>query len=134
VDSIVSAYSALQSVRSALLGLQRDQANYGALVTDGRDTGTVVFPEADLKFFLTATAEVRAERRYKELLRKGEAVLYEDILAKIRERDRLDSGREIAPLKEPIGAIHFDTSYMTEGEVVDQLTAIVRNRIAQDIF
>jgi cytidylate kinase len=126
VDVIVSAYSALKSVRGALLGLQRDQANHGNLVTDGRDTGTVVFPDADAKFFLTAAAEARAERRYKELLKKGEAVLYSDILAQIRERDRADSGREASPLKEPIGSINVDTSCMTEDEVVDQLAAVVR--------
>jgi len=131
VDKVVSAFSALQSVREALLGLQRAQADYGNLVTDGRDMGTVIFPKADLKFFLTATPKARAERRYKELLKKGEAVLYNEVLAQIRERDRMDSGREIAPLKEPIGSIYLDTSYMSEDEVVDQLTVIVRGRIQE---
>jgi len=133
VDEIVSAYSALKSVREALVGLQRDQANYGDLIADGRDMGTVVFPKADVKFFLTAAPEARAERRYKELLKKGEAVLYGEILAQIRERDRIDSGREFAPLKEPIGSIHFDTSCMTEDEVVDRLAGIVRGRMNQEI-
>ena len=132
VDDVVSAYSALKSVREALLELQRDQANHGSLVTDGRDVGTVVFPEADVKFFLTATPETRAERRYKELLKKGEAVLYDEILTRIRERDRVDIGREFAPLKEPLDAIHVETSNMTEDEVVNQLTAIVRNIMARD--
>jgi len=127
IDGIVSAYSTLESVRKALLGLQRDQANYGNLVTDGRDMGTVVFPKADAKFFLTAVPEARAERRYKELLKKGEIVLYSEVLAQIRERDRTDGGREFAPLKEPRGSIHVDTSFMSEGEVVEQLTAIVRD-------
>jgi len=132
VDEVVSAYSAIKSVRDALLGLQRDQANHGDLVTDGRDMGTVVFPYADVKFFLTATPETRADRRYRELLRKGEIVLYNEVLTQIRERDRIDAGREIAPLKEPIGSIHVETSYMTEEEVVDQLTAIVRSRMTQE--
>ena len=129
VDEIVSAYSALKLVREALFGLQRDQANYGDLVTEGRDMGTVVFPEADVKFFLTAAPEARAERRYKELLKKGEPVLYDEILTQIRERDRIDSGRELSPLKESIDSICVDTSCMTEDEVVDQLTAIVRSRM-----
>jgi len=130
-DEVVSAYSALKPVREALLGLQRNQVNYGNLVTDGRDMGSIVFPEADVKFFLTATPEARAERRYKELLKKGEAVLYNEILTQIRERDRADSGREIAPLKESVGSIHVDTSFMSEDEVVNQLTAIVRGRITK---
>ncbi|MCL2009329.1 MAG: (d)CMP kinase [Synergistaceae bacterium] len=126
VDSVVSAYSALKPVRGALLGLQRDQANHGNLVTDGRDMGTVVFPEANVKFFLTATPEARAERRYKELLKKGEPALYDEVLAQMRERDRIDAGREFAPLKEPIDSIHVDTSDMTVDEVVDRLTDIVK--------
>ena len=133
VDEIVSAYSALKPVREALLGMQRDQANYGNLIADGRDMGTVVFPNAAVKFFLTAAPEVRAERRYKELLKKGEAVLYDEVLAQIRERDHIDSGREFAPLKEPIGSIYLDTSYITENEVVDQLVIVVRGRMVQEI-
>ena len=132
VDGLVSSYSSIKPVREALLGLQRDQANYGNLVTEGRDTGTVVFPGADVKFFLTATPEARAERRYKELLKKGEAVLYDEILAQIRERDRMDTGREIAPLKEPAGSIRVDTSSMSEDEVVDHLTAVVHSRMIQE--
>jgi cytidylate kinase len=129
VDSVVSLYSAVKPVREALLGLQRDQANHGDLVTDGRDTGTVISPGADVKFFLTAAPEARAERRYKDLLKKGEAVLYDEVLTQIRERDRIDSAREFAPLKEPMGAIRVDTTCMTEEEVVDQLTAMVRARM-----
>jgi len=132
VDGLVSLYSSIKPVREALLGLQRDQVNYGNLVTEGRDTGTVVFPGADVKFFLTATPEARAERRYKELLKKGEAVLYDEILAQIRERDRMDTGREIAPLKEPAGSIRVDTSSMNEDEVVDHLTAVVHSRMIQE--
>jgi len=132
VDDVVSAYSALKPVREALLELQRSQVKYGNLVTDGRDMGTVVFPEADVKIFLTATPETRAERRYKELLKKGEAVLYNEVLAQIRERDRLDSDREVAPLKKPRGSVCLDTSCMSEDEVVNQLTAIVRGITTQE--
>ena len=126
VDGVVSSYAALRTVRDSLLDMQQSQANYGDLIVDGRDTGTVVFPKADVKFFLTASAEARAERRYRELLKKGEAVVYKEILARIHERDRSDRNREIAPLREPKGAIHVDTSQMSEDEVVNELSFIVR--------
>jgi cytidylate kinase len=129
VDRVVSGYAALKTVRDALLDLQRAQAEYGDLIVDGRDTGTVVFPNADLKFFLTASPEARAERRYKELLKKGEAVVYKEVLAQIHERDRTDSSREVAPLREPLGAIHIDTSLIAENEVVNELVFIIQNRI-----
>lgn len=127
VDRIVAKYAALKTVRSALLGLQREQAQYGDLIVDGRDAGTVIFPEADVKFFLTASPEARAKRRYKELLKKGEAVLYQEVLTQIHERDRADSSRKVAPLREPLGAIHVDTSAMTEEEVVNELAFIIQN-------
>ncbi|MDR1978717.1 MAG: (d)CMP kinase [Synergistaceae bacterium] len=130
VDRVVSGYAALKTVRNALLNLQREQAEYGDLIADGRDTGTVVFPEADLKFFLTASPEARAERRYKELLRKGEAVLYKEVLTQIHERDRADSNREVAPLREPVEAIRLDTSSMAEDEVVNELAFIIQSRMA----
>jgi cytidylate kinase len=129
VDCIVSGYAALKTVRDALLGLQREQAKHGDLIVDGRDAGTVIFPDADLKFFLTASPEARAERRYKELLKKGEAVFYKEVLAQIHERDRADSNREVAPLREPLGAIRVDTSAMAEDEVVNELTFIIQNHM-----
>jgi cytidylate kinase len=129
VDRVVSGYAALKTVRDALLSLQREQAKHGDLIVDGRDTGTVVFPDADLKFFLTASPEARAERRYKELLRKGEAVIYKEVLAQIHERDRTDSNRELAPLREPRGAIHVDTSLMAENEVVNEVAFIIQSRM-----
>jgi cytidylate kinase len=132
VDCIVSRYAALETVRNALLGLQRDQAKEGALIAEGRDTGSVVFPNADIKFFLTASPEARAERRYKELLRRGEAVVYRDVVTQMYERDRADSRREIAPLREPGGAIRIDTSSKEENEVVNELAFIIRRRITQD--
>jgi cytidylate kinase len=133
IDRIVSGYAASKAVRGALLGLQREQARYGDLVADGRDTGSVVFPDADIKFFLTASAQVRAERRYKELLRKGEAVVYKEVLAGMHERDNADSHREIAPLLEPEGAVHIDTSSMDEEEVVNQLVFLIKRKMAQDL-
>lgn len=127
VDGIVSAYSALGCLREALLDLQRDQERYGPLVAEGRDVGSVVFPEAPLKFFMTASPEARARRRYLELQRRGEAVSFEDILSRIRERDRIDSSREIAPLRCPEGAVLVDTSDMTEDEVLEHLERHVRD-------
>jgi cytidylate kinase len=131
VDRVVSSYAALKSVRDALLGMQRDQARQGDLVVDGRDAGTVVFPDADLKFFLVASPEARAQRRYREFLKKGEAVVYRDVLAQMYERDRADSAREIAPLKEPVGAIRIDTSSMSEDEVVNQVAFVVQRGMAE---
>ena len=131
IDRIVSSYAALKIVRDALLDLQREQTKYGSLVVEGRDAGSVVFPEADLKFYLTASPEARAERRYKELLKRGEAVIYKDVLSQMHERDRIDSSREVAPLREPAGAIHIDTSLMAEGEVVNELAFIVQSRMRQ---
>ena len=132
VDGIVSAYSALKTVRKTLLGLQRTQASYGELVAEGRDMGTVVFPDANVKFFLTAAPEARAERRYKELLKKGETVLYDEVLSRILERDRIDTDREFSPLKEPADSVRVDTSYMTEDEVVAQLASVVRSMMVNE--
>lgn len=127
VDGIVSAYSALGCLREALLDLQRDQERYGPLVAEGRDVGSVVFPGAPLKFFMTASPEARARRRYLELQRRGESMSFEDILSQIRERDRIDSSREIAPLRCPEGAVLVDTSDMTEDEVLEHLEHHVRD-------
>ncbi|WP_208873151.1 (d)CMP kinase, partial [Fretibacterium fastidiosum] len=129
IDRVVSAYSALPCVRSALLGLQRDQAKYGSLVVEGRDAGSVVFPDAPLKFFLTASPEARARRRCLEREAKGEDVSYEETLSAIRERDRFDSSRETAPLRRPEGAVLLDTSDMSEDEVVECFEGLVRDAV-----
>lgn len=127
VDVIVSDYSALRSVREALLSLQREQARYGSLVAEGRDVGSVVFPSASLKFFMTASQQARADRRYLELQNKGISVKREEILEQIQERDRIDSSREIAPLTVPEGAVYIDTSGMSEDEVVEHLAFLVKS-------
>ena len=129
VDGIVSAYSALGCVREALLGLQRDQERYGSLVVEGRDVGSVVFPHAPLKFFLTASPEARARRRCLEREQKGETADYAATLAAIKERDRLDSERELAPLTQPEDAEFLDTSNMNEDEVVAYIESYVRDAI-----
>ena len=129
VDGIVSAYSALGCVREALLDLQRGQRQYGSLVVEGRDVGSVVFPDAPLKFFMTASPEARARRRCLELQRRGEPVPFEDVLSQICARDRFDSTRAIAPLTRPENAVLVDTSEMTEDEVLEYLERRVRDTL-----
>lgn len=123
VDASVSSYSALKPVRDALIELQRDQASNG-LVADGRDMGTVVFPDADLKIFLTADAEERAKRRYRERIDRGEKADYEEILRYVNERDFYDMNREIAPLRPAAGCVILDSTRMTVEEVTDVIVSL----------
>ena len=110
VDKIASLYSALPTVREKLLSLQREQALKGGLVADGRDMGTVVFPYAPVKIFLTARAEVRAKRRFDELTERGLEVDYSKILEEIKQRDEADAHRAIAPLKQAADAVLVDST------------------------
>jgi cytidylate kinase len=111
VSRIASMISAYPSIRAALLKRQQDfAAQPGGAVLDGRDIGTVIAPDADVKLFVTATPEVRAERRLKELEARGMSTHYSDVLADIRTRDERDSGRAVAPLKRAADAILLDTS------------------------
>ena len=119
VDELASIYSAVPAVREALLGLQKEQKNYGSIIAEGRDVGSVVFPDAKVKFFLTASPEARAKRRYLERISKGEEADYDEILNAIKQRDINDSNRKISPLTVPDGAIFLDTSEMTEEEVIN---------------
>jgi cytidylate kinase len=122
-DKIVSAYAALKCVRDALLSVQRAQAANG-LVADGRDMGTVVFPEAELKIFLTASAEERAKRRWKERVARGEKAIYDEILEQVNKRDDYDMHREVAPLRPAQGSIILDSTEMTIEEVVDAIASL----------
>lgn len=127
-----SAVSARPVVRAGLLELQRKLAR-GAptgAVLEGRDIGTVVFPDADAKFFLTGDAEVRAERRFAELKAKGADVTFEQVLADQRKRDKDDSERPIAPLKPAHDSVLVDSTPLSKDEVVDQIVAEVRRRMA----
>ncbi len=128
VDSIVSSYAALPAVRKHLLSLQREQGQKGALVADGRDMGTVVFPDAAVKIFLTASDEIRANRRLLELRERGEAVSYEEVLLTIRERDKTDSERSAAPLRKADGAIEVNTDGLTIEDAAELLAAIISER------
>ncbi|MDR1915817.1 MAG: (d)CMP kinase [Synergistaceae bacterium] len=120
IDSAVSPYSALPAVRESLLEIQRSQASRG-LVAEGRDMGTVVFPNADVKIFLTASPEVRATRRYLERASRGETVSYDDILAMVNQRDEIDSQRAVAPLKPAEDAVIFDTTCCDFEQVVNRI-------------
>ena len=109
----VSQVAALGFVREAMVDLQRLMGEAKGVIMDGRDIGTVVFPDAELKVFVTASAEIRAQRRYDELKAKGEACDYDEILQNVLERDRLDSTRKISPLRKADDAIVLDNSHMT---------------------
>jgi cytidylate kinase len=121
VGNTASKIAALPSVRHALVGLQHGFRTEPGLVADGRDMGTVIFPDAQLKVFLTASVEARAQRRYKQLIDKGFSANMQDLLKDLRERDARDSDRAIAPLKPAEGAYLLDTSDMTADEAVDQV-------------
>lgn len=118
-----SKVAAIKEVRASLLPLQRNYAKEHDSVFEGRDLGTVVFPEAEIKIFLTAKPEVRAERRYLEIQKKNPnlSLNREEVLDDLEKRDAQDAGREIAPLKCPEGAFVLDTSDLTTSEVVDKL-------------
>lgn len=116
VSSHVSAIAALPFVREALTRQQQRMGEEKSIVMDGRDIGTVVFPQAELKVFVTASAEVRAQRRYLELTAKGQSVAFEDILRNVQERDYIDSHREVAPLRQADDALVLDNSELTREE------------------
>jgi cytidylate kinase len=113
VGDAASKVAAMPSVREALLKLQKDFVSQpGGAVLDGRDTGTVIAPNADVKIFIEASAEVRAERRFRELSQKGENVRFEEVLATIKGRDARDSGRSVAPLMPARDAVLLDTTHL----------------------
>ena len=116
VSSRVSLIATIGFVREAMVALQQQMGKDKGIVMDGRDIGTTVFPDAELKVFVTASAEVRAQRRYDELRAKGEEASYESILENVKERDRIDSGRAISPLRKADDAIVLDNSTMSVEE------------------
>lgn len=126
---MASKISAVPSVRAYLLDLQRDIAKTHNVIMDGRDIGTVVLPDAKVKIFLTASAEIRAQRRYKELTEKGMDVVYEDILKDVIARDYNDSHRETAPLKPAEGCVIVDTSDLDFEQSVDKIISVVKENM-----
>ena len=128
MSKIASAISAHKIVRERLLDMQRDVAKKHNVIMDGRDIGTVVLPRADVKFFLTASPEVRANRRFDENQTKGIRESYEKVLADINQRDYNDSHRAVAPLKQTKNHILVDTSDMTVEQVLETMKAIVKEK------
>ena len=132
VSERVSMVAKQPFVRKMLVEQQQRMGQDKGIVMDGRDIGTTVFPDAELKIFVTASAEVRAERRYKELLDKGENANYEDILANVKERDYMDSHRAVSPLRMADDAVLLDNSYMTIEEQNQWLLAKVNETLSKD--
>lgn len=124
-----SAVSAIPAVRAFLFDLQRDIARENNCLMDGRDIGTVVLPDAQIKIFLTAKPEARAERRYRELLEKGADVRYADVLADLNQRDYNDSHREIAPLKAAADAVTVDTTGLSLEASIEKVISVIKERL-----
>lgn len=134
VSQNVSPVATIAEVRAAMVRLQQEMGKNKGIVMDGRDIGTVVFPDAELKLFVTATAEIRAQRRFDELTAKSENVSYADILANVQERDHIDSTREASPLRKADDALVLDNSYMTREEqlkwVVEQVEKSLKFKVS----
>jgi cytidylate kinase len=129
VTKAVSAVSSVPAVRTRLVDLQRTLAGGpGSVVVEGRDIGTVVLPDADVKIYLTASAETRARRRNDQNVAAGLIDDYETVLADVRRRDHLDSTRAVSPLRAASDAVVVDTSEMTESEVIDHLLQLIKQR------
>lgn len=125
VSMVTSKISAIPAVRAFLLDLQKDMANHNNILMDGRDIGTVVLPNAQVKIFLTASAEERAKRRFKELQEKKVETTFAEVLADIEQRDYQDYHREIAPLKQADDAVLLDTSHMTLEESIQAVSDLI---------
>lgn len=129
VSMAASKVSAIPEVREYLLGVQRDMAKTENVIMDGRDIGTVVLPDAKVKIFLTASAEIRAKRRFDELVLKGDNVSYDDVLRDVKERDFNDMNRPIAPLKPAKDSILVDTSELSLEESIRLLINTIKENI-----
>ena len=125
VSDLASRLSAIGEVRAKLIELQREAGRHGGVVMEGRDIGTVIFPDAEFKFYLTADAEVRAARRCVELQAQGAGVEFGEVLRQVRERDARDESREAAPLRAAPDAVVIDSSHLT----IDQVVAAMRDRV-----
>lgn len=131
VSDMVSEVSSVPQVREKLVAIQQELGRDRGVVMDGRDIGTVVFPDAELKIFLTADPAVRAKRRYDELAAKGENITYEDIERNVRERDKADETREISPLCKADDAVILDNSSMTLTEQMDWVMSRVNEKLCE---
>lgn len=131
VSNHVSPIAALPFVRTAMVALQQQMGKDKGVVMDGRDIGTTVFPDAELKIFVTASAQVRAQRRYDELQQKGMPADFDEILKNVEERDYIDSHREVSPLRKADDALELDNSYMTIPEQNEWLMARFTERTTE---
>lgn len=129
VSSFVSRVSTIPEVRQQLVRQQQLMGLDKGVVMDGRDIGTVVFPEAELKIFMVASAEKKAERRFKELIERGDKVEYEEVLSNVKERDLIDSTREDSPLTKAEDAIEIDSTHLTLDEMFETAMQLVRMTI-----
>jgi cytidylate kinase len=128
VSSLVSLVAAVPEVRKKLVSEQRKMAEDHSVVMDGRDIGSVVFPQADLKIFMTALPEIRAKRRFKELNESGQTVSFEEVLKNVNQRDKLDSERKDSPLIITPDAIKVDNSYMTREQQLDYILDVIHKK------
>ena len=133
VSKYASMVSAIPEVRAFLLQLQRDLAARSSVIMDGRDIGTVILPEAEVKIFLTADDTARAERRYKELIEKGQDVTFESVLENIRQRDKNDSERALAPLKPAEDAVLVDTTKLDLMQSVEAIKSVILEKTAHGL-
>lgn len=129
ISESVSLVATLPEVRAKMVEIQRSFGAKGGVVMDGRDIGSVVFPEAELKLFMTASAEVRAQRRYAELLASGQEVSYQAVLDNLQSRDTMDSQRAVSPLIVPKGAIIIDNSEMNPSDQFNMILQLAKDRI-----
>jgi len=129
LDRVSSQVSAMAPVRERLLHLQRQVGQRGGVVIEGRDIGSVVFPDAHLKFYLDASLEARARRRYEELRHRGHQMSPESVYEEIQLRDHRDMQRDLAPLKKPKDAITIDTTHLTLDQVVDTMMGEIKGRV-----
>ncbi|MFY7672238.1 (d)CMP kinase [Tenacibaculum sp. MEBiC06402] len=129
VSKLVSKVSEISEVRRKLVLEQQEMGKHKGIVMDGRDIGTIVFPDAELKLFMTASADKRATRRYKELLDRGDKVNYQEILQNVQERDHIDSTRKDSPLIKADDAIEFDNSDMGLKEQFERIMSLVNDRL-----
>ena len=131
VSDFVSLVATVSEVRKKLVALQHKMGKEKGIVMDGRDIGTVVFPEAELKIFMTANAEVRATRRYEELLKKGDSVAYQDILENVQKRDLIDTTRKDSPLIKANDAVEVDNSKLNQDEQFSVILKLAKDKIEQ---
>jgi cytidylate kinase len=130
VSQMVSKVATVSKVREKLVAEQQEMGKEKGIVMDGRDIGTVVFPEAELKLFMTAAADKRAIRRYNELLEKNEKVTYDAILQNVVERDYIDTTRDDSPLRKALDAIEIDNSHLTKEEQLEKVLVLVHEKLA----